>query len=252
MPMLGDSMNTAINVRDGMGHCEYCGKPLGFKDYRFGDFSHRVYSECDCPTAVAVREERERAEAEAEERKRKEERLSAMKHANIPPKFYDAPLRYPDAFEIVRNGGGLYIQGENGRGKTELAMAIATRMLDAGRKVYAASMVELKGALFSTSYRTETEEQLFAKLSRPWLLVLDDVGKECDSKPVVSMLYRIVDERDKNQRPLIVTSNFPKKELTARLAQCGDESAARAIVSRLFGMTTKYELTGRDWRIPQR
>ena len=104
--------------------------------------------------------------------------------------------------------------------------------------------------MFSTGYKTETEQQLFARLSRPWLLIVDDVGKECDSKPVVSMLYRIFDERDKNERPVIVTSNFSKKELTARLAQCGDESAARAIVSRLFGMTRKVEIAGRDWRIP--
>lgn len=246
------STNTTTSSDSQVEVCRYCGRQLDFKVFRIGSVSHCVYVDCSCEQAVDHRckqQEVETLERKAVERLRRVERFRV---ANVPVKFYDAPLRREDAFDIVRSGKGLYLQGDNGCGKTELAAAITCQMLDRGAKAYFTSAVELKSELFSTSSRTKTEEQLFSKLSQPWLLVVDDVGKECGSKPVVSMLYRIVDERDKSERPLIMTSNFSKRELTARLAECGDESLARAITSRLFGMTKKFELTGRDWRIPER
>lgn len=249
--MQTSSANTMTSSDSQVEVCHFCGRQLDFKVFRIGNVSHRVYVDCSCDQAAEHRRKQQEAEASeqaASARLRRAERLTA---ANIPIKFHDAPLRRLDAYDTVRSGKGLYIQGENGRGKTELAAAIACRVIDNGIKAYFTSSVELKGELFSTSSRTKTEEQLFAKLKQPWLLIIDDVGKECGSKPVVSMLYRIVDERDKSERPLIMTSNFSKRELTAQLAECGDESLARAITSRLFGMTEKCELNGRDWRIPE-
>lgn len=243
-------MNTTISHSEAV--CPHCGATLPATVYSFGSASHTVPAPCECPEAVAERMASEKAEAERLAKEQNAALARRYEIANLPRKFWDAPVRKPAALRTVTDGGGLYIQGGNGRGKTELAAAIGCRMVQAAARVYFVSSVEMKGALFSTGYKTETEEQLFARLSYPWLLIVDDIGKECDSKPVVSMLYRVFDERDKSGRPVIVTSNFSKRELTARLAQCGDESLARAIISRLFGMTEKVELNGRDWRIPQR
>lgn len=248
MPKLGALMNT--RTKETTAKCPYCNGDVPAKELTIGTSVHIIPEPCSCPEAVAEREAVERAEAEREAKEKRARLVRRYEISNIPRKFYDAPLRNEAAMQDVRDGHGLYIQGENGRGKTELAAAIGCRAIQAGARVYFTSTVELKGALFSTGYKTETEEQLFARLSRAWLLILDDFGKECDSKPVVSMLYRVIDERDKSMRPVIVTSNFTKQQLTARLAQCGDESLARAIVSRLFGMTKKVEVGGRDWRIP--
>lgn len=248
MPKLVALMNTQI--RETTATCPYCGEQVAAKAFGFGTAVHTIPEPCTCPEAVAEREAIEKARAEREAKEKRARLVRRYEISNIPRKFYDAPLRIESAWQDVRGGHGLYIQGENGRGKTELAAAIGCRAIQAGARVYFTSTVELKGALFSTGYKTETEEQLFARLSRAWLLILDDFGKECDSKPVASMLYRVIDERDKSMRPVIVTSNFSKQQLTARLAQSGDESLARAIVSRLVGMTKKVEVDGRDWRIP--
>ena len=122
------------------------------------------------------------------------------------------------------------------------------KVIDLGKTVVFTSSSRMKGELFSTSKEC-TEEDLFRKWSAPYLLVIDDLGKECANKAVVPMLYRVINERDEQLKPVVVTANFNKAELGEKLAECGDASCAQAIVSRLFGMTDKMVFGGEDRRL---
>ena len=56
-------------------------------------------------------------------------------------------------------------------------------------------------------------------------------------------------DRYNTRKPVVITSNFSKRELIARLSIAADSSTAEAIVSRLFEMTTKIEMGGEDRRL---
>lgn len=233
--------------------CEFCGSKLEprYLEHELCGKLHRMfcgYEECTCPGSARQRESEAREARATRERDRAIERLEAYQNAGIPPKYIGARADLSSGLPKVLAGRGLYIQGGNGTGKTTYASALAMSAIDLGRSVVFTSSSRMKGELFSTS-KSCTEEDLFRKWSAPYLLVIDDLGKECANRAVVPMLYRVINERDEQMRPVVVTSNFGKKELGEKLAECGDESCAMAIVSRLFGMTDKMEFEGADRRL---
>lgn len=205
---------------------------------------------CSCPDAVRKAEREERERAEEERAKAKAELLRSYERTGIPPKFFAAETDDENRVATVMNGKGLYVQGPNGTLKTTFACAVAKRVIRAGRTAKFTSSVKIKGELFSTFRSETTEEEVFRSLVRPYLLVIDDLGKECDSRAVVSMLYRVINERDEQMKPVVITSNFTKQEICEMLAESGDVSTAEAITSRLFGMTEKVEFDGPDRRMP--
>ena len=233
--------------------CEFCGnelKPL-YQSFDIGGMMRDVvlgHAECTSQRAV---EERKRIEAERranEEAREEAERMRLYEKAGIPPKYlnYEADLSY--GLPRVMAGRGLFIHGDNGTLKTTYATALSKAVVDLGRSVVFTSSSRMKGELFSTS-KACTEEDLFRKWSSPDLLVIDDMGKECANKVVVPMLYRVINERDEQMKPVVVTSNFDLSTLGEKLAECGDESCAHAIVSRLYGMTDKMVFGGEDRRL---
>lgn len=233
--------------------CKYCGSPLVplYKSITLGNDDYEIfigYQDCGCSLASRAREQEE-AERRAEEAAIAEaERGARYSKAGIPPKYVGAEADLSDGLPRVLAGRGLYIQGDNGTLKTTYAAALSKAVLDLGKSVVFTSSSRMKGELFSTS-RSCTEEDLFRKWSTPYLLVIDDLGKECANRAVVPMLYRVINERDEQLKPVVVTTNFGKKALGERLAECGDVSCAKAIVSRLFGMTDKMMFGGGDRRL---
>ena len=98
----------------------------------------------------------------------------------------------------------------------------------------------------------ESEDEIFAELTMPDLLVIDDLGKENQTPWAVSMTYMAIDDRYNTRKPVVITSNYSKWELVSRLSVAADSSTAEAIVSRLFEMTTKVEMGGEDKRLLRR
>ena len=90
---------------------------------------------------------------------------------------------------------------------------------------------------------------MLSRLSRVGCLVLDDLGKESPTDWTLGQVFRVVNDRYENMRPVVVTTQYGKGDLIRRLAKNGDEETAVAIVSRLAEMCDKYELQGRDRRL---
>jgi DNA replication protein DnaC len=135
-------------------------------------------------------------------------------------------VRHVRAFvrEIDANldaGKGLWFHGDVGTGKTSLALLLAKAAGDAGRSVAIYSVPLLLAELKNTYERDSAESymQLFRRLSRMDLLVLDDLGAEKQTEWVLEQLYSLVNERWQDQSSIVVTTNTPDPHRDAPLLQ---------------------------------
>lgn len=208
------------------------------------------WQDCGCEGARAYREaeerdlERRRAAEDAERRER------AYRRAGVRPRYLHAehPLA-AGVLEGVRKGRGAYICGPVGTGKTHLASAVARLAVDAGMGVRFTDTLGILAALKATYGGEGSEDAVLGRLSRVGLLVVDDLGKEAPTDWTLAQLFRIVDDRYANLRPVVVTTQFGRSDLIRRLARNGDSETAVAIVSRLAEMCPKVELSGADRRL---
>lgn len=167
----------------------------------------------------------------------------------VPELYWDVAPDYALADRIQATGRGLYIVGGNGTYKTLTASAVAKAYAERGRSVRFASSIRLLSN-FKDAYGGEkTEGQVFDELNGCDLLVIDDLGKENPTGWAASMLYQVIDGRYGSRRPVVVTTNYTGGALAARLAQAMDESTARALMSRLFEMTSEVVMDGPDRRL---
>ena len=87
------------------------------------------------------------------------------------------------------------------------------------------------------------------RLAHCQLLVIDDLGKEAPTEWTLGQVFRVINTRYENLKPVVVTTQFGKSDLIRRLARHGDAETAVAIVSRLAEMCQKVEIDGNDRRL---
>lgn len=141
---------------------------------------------------------------------------------------------------IIKNDKsmGILFTGSTGAGKTHLATAVTRELVRRGlpitRKSYSATwgMNMIQGVLFTTmpellmeiraTYNVKkkdapTEEEVVEKYSRCGLLVLDDLGAEKVTDFSITTLYLIIDRRNRDLRPTIVTTNLSLQEIGEKI-----------------------------------
>lgn len=240
--------------------CPHCGRWLKRNELELnGKMVFAGFEPCQCEGA---RRERARLLAEEERKRREEEeaaRQRAYARAGLKPRFL---LPLPDelapmADRIVAalkegraEGRGAYLCGTVGTGKTHIATEVGRRMVDARWGVLMTSSDEIITKAADTWGGPGTEESVFARLSRCDLLIIDELGKEQGRDWSISRLFRVVNDRYENMRPVVVTTQYPRKrDLIARLARSGEEETAVAIVSRLTQICVSVPTGGEDRRI---
>ena len=152
--------------------------------------------------------------------------------SGIPSLFAVAEPSY-DMLDALADGGGIYLCGVQGAGKTWMACRIAKGWLYRGLgDARFVSSVSLLTEIGSTYGGNGSEEMVLSKYAKCDLLVVDDLGKEVPSKWSMSKLFEIFDSRYANNRPTIVTTQFDTGTLAKRMSKSGDPETAMAIVSR--------------------
>jgi DNA replication protein DnaC len=162
--------------------------------------------------------------------------------------------RYADTFdERVKDGMGMMLSGKIGAGKTHLAASVANVLLGQGLTVVLLTMQRILDSIKDTydDGSMSSTADVLEKYRSAALLIIDDLGKEQPTGWAQSELYRIVNDRYEQMRPVIVTTNYDDAALAMRLGSgkgC-DMVTAEAIVSRLREMTHAVVMNGADRRL---
>jgi DNA replication protein DnaC len=219
--------------------CPKCGEHIYAVGIRVGGKRAIYKKPCSCRDA----------EIKAEDAKRRARELEAARQrrrqwADIPDMFSGATLkgyrRVPGtegAFEAVkdyllnreenfRTGRGLILMGAVGCGKTHLGCAILNCALQDGyRAVYWNVPQQLEMMMYGHSDEEE-QVRILDKAILAQVLLLDDLGAEKSSEWTRKELMVILDERYRNNKPTIITSNLMLTDNELRKT-CGDRAYSR-------------------------
>lgn len=236
--MFTPSMISAVASR---AACDLCGKPLETTTVHVLGQVRRVpvYGSCGCKaSAERMAGGKPSAAPTLEDKCRK---------AGIPPEYLAYSVECGEAADAAENGRNIWIEGENGRGKSVFAGNIARELISRGHRVKWMNCAE---AVKAERDRMATgAPSAWEIYERSPFLVLDDIGKENATDYTASLLYELAEVRNANGLPTITTSNYGGGKLIGRLTVNGDSSSGTAIVSRLKGKSYVVRLGGQDMRI---
>lgn len=118
---------------------------------------------------------------------------------------------YADNFmnDFFKTGMGMIFWGNVGRGKTFTAACIANQLIENNVPVMMTSFAKIVDDIFSI----QDKAAYFKEFNRYKLLVIDDLGAERQTDYAMEQVYKVVDDRYKNNLPMIITTNLTINEL---------------------------------------
>lgn len=135
--------------------------------------------------------------------------------------------------------------GQPGCGKTHLAVALATRAVEAGYRGYFSTA----DAMVRVLLQARREGNFASKLrtfTAPSVLVVDDVGLLPIDTEGAGVFFHVVNARYENGHPTLVTTN---RGLPAWGDVFGDPVVAGAILDRLMHRAVVFNIKGPSWRM---
>ena len=115
--------------------------------------------------------------------------------------------------------GWLVLCGASGCGKTHIAAAVVSRLLERGEPALFVVVPDLLDHLRS-AYRPDAEvgyDELFERVRNAPVLVLDDLGTQSPTPWAQEKLFQLVNHRFNSRLPTVVTTNTLPEALDERL-----------------------------------
>lgn len=166
--------------------------------------------------------------------------------SRLPAKYADADLDLCDPRVrewcdgwLAGDTRSLLLNGPTGTGKTFAAYAAMRYLIAAGlRHIERYTEPQLLGRIRT---QLDASEMILSYLESSDLVFLDDLGSAKHSEWTEELIYRVIDSRYQADRPVLVATNVPFRDLSARL---GDR-----VASRLAEMCVRVPLVGADRRL---
>ncbi len=131
----------------------------------------------------------------------------------------------------IRQPGSILFTGKTGCGKTHLAVSIVRELIKKAweqdiRFTTAPELLLEIRATFKPNARkfndsgqceADTEQEVLDKYSKCGLLILDDLGSEKVSDFTIQSLYLVIDRRNRDLRPTIITTNLSLEEIETQI-----------------------------------
>jgi DNA replication protein DnaC len=147
---------------------------------------------------------------------------------------------------IERNESILFI-GDNGTGKSHLAQSLALMSCQGGYKTYYTTCSELINDLNAGVYE-KTLDKRMRKYINPELLLIDEMGHDRLELQVIKeahLLFKVIDQRYKENKSLIFTTNIEEQDWPEFL---GDPISTSAILDRIFHHSVIVRIKGPSYR----
>ncbi|MCX6011835.1 MAG: IS21-like element helper ATPase IstB, partial [Chloroflexi bacterium] len=135
--------------------------------------------------------------------------------------------------EFIRHKESVLFIGDCGTGKSHLARSLALIACEKGNKVFYTSCAGMLNDL-NTGVYEKTLIKRMRKYINPDLLVIDEMGHdrlELEVTKEAHLLFKVIDERYKLNKPLIFTTNVDEADWADYL---GDPISTKAILDRIF------------------
>ena len=199
--------NTVFCEEDGLYHCSLCG---GARQCRINFFGQQrtVWCACECMTRERDAVERQMKRQAREKYRRagfggSSRLLGCTFEADDSPdsKLSMAARSYAEKFSP--DSDWLLLCGPNGVGKSFYAAAICSAVFERGFDFRFLTVPELSRELWSA----EDKGEVFRKLDRRALLVIDDLGEERGSEYMTEITFDLIDGRLRSGKPCIITTN---------------------------------------------
>jgi len=144
------------------------------------------------------------------------------KRVNLPP---EQRQNLEHAFRLAHSfaespEGWLILQGENGCGKTHLAAAVANYRLRWGKPIsfiIAPDFLDHLRSTFSPESKV-TYDELFERVKKAPLLILDDFGEHSSTPWAQEKLYQLINYRYNAYLPTVITTCYSLDEIETRIS----------------------------------
>ena len=135
-----------------------------------------------------------------------------------------------------------YIYGNNGTGKTEMAILAAKEAnINSTRFVFFPSFVE--DMYYSNSL------DIIRSLSKANTLIIDDLWNHSTTNHILNKIFLLLSNRINCNKKTILTSNFTPKSAIKKLMTSRNEESMRSIIDRVYGSSCFYKLSGESHRV---
>lgn len=201
--------------KDGLLYCGTCNTP---KQCRIPFAGQVKIVTCLCSCSKKAYDD-QRAEDKSREEKHKLEilRNECLKEYPQLAKFnfqnsaqsplMDRCIKYVQNWQEVRKRNlGLLLYGETGGGKTHAASCIAGELMMQGVPVMLTTFPNILNKPF------EQRDEILERMKKVPLVVIDDLGVERETRIAMEIVFSVVDQRVKSQKPMIITTNLPIEE----------------------------------------
>jgi DNA replication protein DnaC len=151
------------------------------------------------------------------------------------------------SMEFIERKESILFIGNNGIGKSHLAQSLALMACQNGYRTYYTTCSELIQDLNQGVFE-KTLDKRMRKYINPELLLIDEMGHDRLELQVVKeahLLFKVIDQRYKENKSLIFTSNIEEEDWPEFL---GDPISTSAILDRIFHHSVIVKIYGPSYR----